>query len=329
MLPAEKLKAIYRPSGGVWGGMKVDDDFQAFLLQLCGRDAIQSLTKSNMLQIQRSFEAAKKKATAHGQDMIKVWLPLVLRQNIKYGAHEGKYRLIADKLCLTAETMRGFFDKLLKRITKHLKVILDDPELKDVRYIVMVGGFSESNVLQNAVTRAFPKNEIIIVPQTNSAVVRGAVIYGHDLRIIRWRKLAYTYGVRCMVPFADGYHNRSKLKQTDEGPYCCDIFDKFVSVNDSIEVGKHTVHKQYGVCFKEQKECTIHMFRCDSPDPMYTTDLGCEMIGSLRVKMPDLTGGTERKLNLSVEFGNTEMQVEAVDGNTGVKFKAAFEFLTD
>ena len=324
-----KLKAIYRPSGGVWGGIKVDDEFQAFLFQLCGRGAIQSLTKHDMLQIQRGFEVAKKSVTVHGQDMVKMFLPIDLRENIKTGVHAGSYRLIADKIALTAHLMRSFYSKILKKITEHIRSLLINPDLLGVSHIVMIGGFSESDVLQNTIKTEFPNIDMITVPQTNSAVVRGAVIYGHEPRIIKWRKAAYTYGARVAHPFREGYHDRSKLIYTEDGNQCDDIFDKFVQINDSVKVGKHLFKKQYGVAFSCITSVTLDLFRCDRPDPMYTTDVGCEKIGSLHVDMPDLKGGINRKIHISVEFGDTEMKVEAMDGNTGVKFTASFDFLVN
>ena len=324
-----KLKAIYRPSGGVWGGIKVDDEFQGFLFQLCGREAIQSLTKHDMLQIQRGFEVAKKSVTAHSQDVVKMLLPLELRENIRTGVHEGSYRLIADKIALTAHLMRSFYSKILKKITEHIRSLLMNPDLRDVSHIVMIGGFSESDVLQNVIKREFPNIDMITVPQTNSAVVRGAVMYGHEPRIIRWRKAAYTYGARVVTPFIDDFHDSRKLIYTEDGKQCDDIFDKFVQINDSVEVGKHQFRKEYGVVSSSIKAVEIYFFRCEKPDPMYTTDIGCKKIGSLHVEMPDLKGGINRKIHLSVEFGDTEMRVEAVDGNTGVKFTASFDFLSN
>lgn len=322
-----KLKAIYRPSGGVWGGIKVDDEFQAFLFKLCGREAIQSLTKHDMLQLQRGFDVAKKSVTTHSQDVVKMFLPLELRENIKTDVHEGSYRLIADKITLTAHLMKSFYSKILKKITEHIRSLLMNPDLHGVSHIVMIGGFSESDVLQNAIRTEFPNIDMITVPQTSSAVVRGAVIYGHEPRIIRWRKAAYTYGARISVPFSEGYHDRSKLIYTEKGRQCSHIFDKFVKVNDSIEVGKHQFRKEYGVASSSVKAVEIYLFRCEKPDPIYTTDIGCKKIGSLHVEMPDLKGGINRKIHISVEFGDTEMKVEAVDGNTGVKFSASFDFL--
>lgn len=324
-----KLKAIYRPSGGVWGGIKVDDEFQAFLFQLCGREAIQSLKKHDMLQIQRGFEAAKKSVTAHNQDMVKMFLPIDLRENIKTGVHEGSCRLIADKIALAAYLMRSFYSKILKKITEHIRSLLMNPDLRDVSHIVMIGGFSESDVLQNKIKTEFPNIDMVTVPQTNSAVVRGAVIYGHEPRIIRWRKAAYTYGASVAVPFREGYHDRSKLKHAEKGRRCSDIFSRFIKINDSIEVGKHTFRRVYTVPSSFSTSVNISLFRCDRPDPMYTTDVGCEKIGSVHVDMPDLKGGINRKIHVSVEFGDTEMRVEAMDGNTGVKFTASFDFLVN
>ena len=321
------LKAIYRPSGGVWGGTKVDDEFQSFLLKLCGMPAIKSLSKHDMIEIQRAFENAKAKVTTTSEGFIHLKLPIELLSSVKTGIHEGKLRLIGDKLSLSPDLLRGFFGKSIEKINHHIKTLLQDPELSGVNHIIMVGGFSLSEVLQEAVKRQFPRLDIRSVAHANSAVLRGAVIHGHEPRIIRWRKSAFTYGVNCYKEFVEGEHDRNKLTRIDGVSYCKDIFDMLISINDTLEVGKHKVTSSRTPVHKDQRNMGIIFYRSNMPKPKYTTDMSCTEIGSLTVEMPDLKGGRHRTVRLTVEFGDTELKVEAVDQNTGVKFTAAFDFL--
>jgi hypothetical protein len=51
----------------------------------------------------------------------------------------------------------------------------------------MVGGFSESPMLRNAVETAFPNRTLIIPEEAGLAVLKGAVLFGFEPRIISTR----------------------------------------------------------------------------------------------------------------------------------------------
>ena len=321
-----KLKAIYRPSGGVWGGTKVDDEFQAFLLKLCGMSAIRTLSKHDMIEVQRSFENAKKKVNPATQGFVHVKLPIQLLQNIS--PEEANCRVTGDKLSISANLMRGFFDKTIKKITQHIKSLLENPNLSDVDHLILVGGFSESQVLQAAMEEEFPRMSVHRVVHSQSAVVRGAVICGHEPRLIRWRKSSYTYGIGVLNKFIDTYHDNDKAVFVEGILYCNNIFSSMVKIDQSLEVGKHKITEELKQVYSNKKVVHLTFYRSTLQNPKYITDKGCVEIGSLKVEMPDLTGDKNRSISLTVEFGDTEMKAEAVDGNTGVKFTAAFDFLS-
>jgi hypothetical protein len=44
-----------------WGGIKVDDAFQEYLLELFGFETITSLAKNEVIELERSFESFKRK----------------------------------------------------------------------------------------------------------------------------------------------------------------------------------------------------------------------------------------------------------------------------
>ena len=321
-----KLKAIYRPSGGVWGGTKVDDEFQAFLLKLCGMSAIKTLSKHDMIEIQRSFENAKKKVNPATQGFVHVKLPAQLLQNISLEVENC--RVTGDKLSISANMMRGFFEKTIKKITQHINNLLENPDLSDVDHLILVGGFSESQVLQAAMEEEFPRMSVHRVVHSQSAVVRGAVICGHEPRVIRWRKSSHTYGVGICTKFIDKYHDKYNAVFIEGTLYCNKVFSSMVKIDQSLEVGKHKIIEKFHPLYSNEKVMHLIFFRSTLQNPKYITDIGCVEIGSLKVEMPDLTGNKKRSVSLTVEFGDTEIKAEAVDGNTGVKFTAAFDFLS-
>jgi hypothetical protein len=62
------------------------------------------------------------------------------------------------------DSARELFSSPCQHITDHLQTIFDDEKVKGTNIILMVGGFSESPMLRNAVERAFP-NRTLIIPE--------------------------------------------------------------------------------------------------------------------------------------------------------------------
>ena len=68
-----------------------------------------------------------------------------------------------------------------------LRTIFQHERCSNVSAIMMVGGFSEADVLQNAVQKAFSDIEVFIPVDGSLSVLKGAVIYGHNPDIVSSR----------------------------------------------------------------------------------------------------------------------------------------------
>ncbi|CAC5355537.1 unnamed protein product [Mytilus coruscus] len=78
-----------------------------------------------------------------------------------------------QKLSMNPQTFRELFKTTIDQIFQHQKI-------SDVQYIIMVGGFSECELVQKAMKDKFPKKEIHIPEEAGLAVLRGAMVYGHQ-----------------------------------------------------------------------------------------------------------------------------------------------------
>ena len=72
-------------------------------------------------------------------------------------------------------TFEGFFQPTCDGISNHVKKRLASPVVKDVKIILMVGAFSESPLLQDAIRNAFPYRQIIVPQNVGEAVQKGVV----------------------------------------------------------------------------------------------------------------------------------------------------------
>ncbi len=59
------------------------------------------------------------------------------------------------------------------------------PEVRDVRFLFLVGGFAESPMLQKAVQRALGRTCRIIIPHdVGLTILKGAVLFGLDPTVV-------------------------------------------------------------------------------------------------------------------------------------------------
>ena len=88
-------------------------------------------------------------------------------------------------LVLTTEVMVDLFRPCVQSIVEHVQKLLEEPQLSGTSYILMVGGFSESKILQQAVIQQFGDGIKVLVPiDAGLCMLKGAVLYGHDPQLI-------------------------------------------------------------------------------------------------------------------------------------------------
>ena len=92
-----------------------------------------------------------------------------------------------------AEMVRGFFKPVLDSICAHVaRLVAAHP----VKYIFLVGGFAESQILQDAIKGRFSSADrhVIIPVRPGLAVFRGAVQFGQNQDVFSTRVARFSYG---------------------------------------------------------------------------------------------------------------------------------------
>ncbi|WAR26713.1 HS12A-like protein [Mya arenaria] len=114
----------------------------------------------------------------------------------------------------------------------------------DIEAIVLVGGFSNSSLLQQSIKSRFVRHTIIIPNDADLVVLKGAVIFGHKPELITQRVSKYTYGLRMKMPFVDNVHKESYKVIREDGKVCCgNCFDIHITVGQCLFVGEAQVEK--------------------------------------------------------------------------------------
>ncbi|KAK3596863.1 hypothetical protein CHS0354_039858 [Potamilus streckersoni] len=324
VLSHNKLKEIHKATGGHLGGTKVNEAFRNFLVSLVGaKDLLtyQEHHKSDYLNIFYAFEVKKRNIPTEGNDKITLHLPLSFFQtfqDLELWVQETHYKdnvqIVGDKIRIHSDLFREFFKDTIESICLLVEDILRC--VGHLEVIMMVGGFSESSILQKAIKDKFESKTKIIIPADASlCVMKGAVLWGHDPDIIASRKSRFTYGVALTVPFKKGIHPIHKKLVVEGEELCDDIFDKHVEIGQSVSQDEYQSEKEYYPLTDRDTILPIELYSSTSTSPKFVTDPSCKCIGKFSVKFPDDLGAKkeDRKVMVRMKFGSTDIVVEAID----------------
>ena len=263
------------------------------------------------IEMFRDFEIKKRAVLPKNDGKITIRLPAALtgmlkettgdtlKEIIPQTAYTKKITISGDKLRVDASIVKGFFDESVRSILNHLKELFRIPSVRGCSAILMVGGFSESQILQESIKEAYSDLKIIIPNEAGLAVLKGAVIYGHRPSIIEARVSKYTYGTDI-------------AENLDEG-----IFSPLVKVGQTMIVGKAQEEISYYPMHEDQTAMSMDIYATKDANPQYVTDPGCYKIASCSVPMPVTKGGKERNVTVKTIFGGTEILIECTNNTTG------------
>lgn len=331
-----KLQEINRAEGGDWGGIFVDDEFKQMLEGIVSKPIIEAFRMKftgDYIELFRYFE--KKKREKQTGKVVRILIPPTLldiaddiTKRTEDQGLKDEVELKKDKLQIKLDKFKEFFNKVVDKIVVKVEEMLVSETAKGTNVIIMVGGFSESNFLQERIKNSFPKHTVVIPQGCGLAVLKGAVLYGHDPDIIAARVVKYTYGVGTNTRFIKDKHPESKKKLINGIEYCTDKFDIHVNKGTLVHSNEETL-ESYSPLYEDQTSVKFGVFVSDTEYPQYTDDEGCREIGSLTVPMPNTAGGTRRKVKAKFKFGATKITVEGIDESSGKSVDVKFDFLED
>lgn len=339
-----KLRELYMANGGEWGGIMVDKAFEQLLVDILGDDVFGEFKKkfkADHLELQRNFEAKKRSISSSDQPKIMFTLPISLIETFeeihpdvrlkdrissnKKLANNLTWKL--DKMRIQSTLAKDLFQKSVQKIIDHVVDLLRNPEVENINAILLVGGYSECPMLQNEIQKRFPQKRLVIPNEAGLAVLKGAVINGHELEAVTERISRLTYGVAANLPFVPGKHDEAR-KFSDDGRYLCTGgFSTHVKIGESVPVGLTGHSERYWVMAANQTEMPIALYTTTNPDPLYIDEDGCLSIGDVIINTPDTKKGMQRGVDVEFTFGGAEIEVKAYDINTREEQDAYFNFL--
>ena len=244
------LVELSHASGGDWGGTQVDEAFKQHLIKIVGGNVMRKFSKdstSEYVDMFREFETKKRSSSDNKEAKVKMKIPVKLleifedetgetvKEAIKQADFDKKLSWVADKLTLKRPLFEGLFSKAIDNTIEHALNILQQPECANTEVIVMIGEFSTCVILQERVKEAFADKRVLIPNyDADLAVLKGAVLYGHNPNVIKSRKSKFTYGVSTNRVFRHGDPEDKKITIGNKND-CKDIFDLHVHKGSTLK----------------------------------------------------------------------------------------------
>lgn len=334
------LKELDKASGGAWGGTRVDESFKEMLEEIVGGGMLEEFALSHTadyIDLFRDFETKKRNVKDDSPGKITLRIPITLQElyeergegEIKKKIRQTKYKddltWVGDRLRIDKPRFVELFSAACDGMVDHVKKLLKSPKVRGTNNILMVGGFSESPLLQKRIREEFPSCRVIIPQEAGLAVLKGAVIFGHQPATIAARISKYTYGISTNTKFDRSKHPMSKLKMVEGKEKCKDVFDKHVSIGQLLEIDDVQSEKSYWPLYSNQTQVSLPVYTSTIEDPSFVDEPECSYLGKLTVDIPK--HGSDKEVSSSFIFGGTELKVQAVVKSTGETASANFDFL--
>uniref|UniRef100_A0A3Q2Q6Y9 Heat shock 70 kDa protein 12A n=1 Tax=Fundulus heteroclitus TaxID=8078 RepID=A0A3Q2Q6Y9_FUNHE len=331
VLEGGDLKELHKASGNDIAGQRVDRKFKEFLRDTFSAevwDEYEEKCPHEVASIMYDFTLFKK----HDED-IEIICPLNLgmmaqkKQNMEeFFKHVQGASWDEGSINISKQKLRTFFEDNLRSITLSLREILN--KILNINYILLVGGFAESQILRRHIHDEFIDDCEILFPfRPQEIIMKGAVEFGRNQGVVASRKSAYTYGVRVSAPFNESKHRVDKKYKNKEGYWCNDIFSKLVEIDE--DVGWNETRMEYACpADRHQKQITLAFYRTNKKNVMYVDEPEVEKVGSVVVQSPDTKHGIKRVIDLEIKFGFTEITATATDRESGSVHTVKLNFMT-
>lgn len=329
-----QLSELDRASGGGWGGICVDMAFKSVLAEIATKEMIEGYRHkypSEYLELFTQFENIKRRFKK-GYDLnsvTRLTLPFLNEECLNtlgrdfttlISSSQFKDQIIVrcDKMRIKLTLFETFFQPPCSGIIKHMEQLFQSSNVRDVKNILMVGGFSESWILQECIRTAFPDRQVIVPKEAGLAVLRGAVMFGFSPNTVTSRIAKYTYGVDKNVAFNPAIHKESKREIIEGVEYCTGIFDTHVRAGEKIDIDEEPAKRYYIPVTPKQSFVSFRIYLSEESCPKYVDQ--CKLLGKVVVNVP--VGSKNRMVYATMTFGRTELTVEAFVLETGEKAAA-------
>ncbi|KAM9344464.1 heat shock 70 kDa protein 12A-like [Pholidichthys leucotaenia] len=330
VLPGGSLKELHKASGNGLGGQTVDRKFKEFLREIFCDGVWEEFEREFPSEVQKLmyyFTIFKR-----NDDDVEISCPYKLGNLAQKQKDIEEFFVTVSgalwdegTITVSRDKMRSLFDESLNGITGILGEILQYD--LNIEYIVLVGGFAESQILRQHVKDEFGHQCKVLCPsRPQEAIVKGAVQFGRNPAMVVSRQSAFTYGVALTDVFDHSKHREDHSFTDKYGVWCKDVFYKLVEIGE--DVGWDESREHFFAPSPLGTRTTIRFFLTEKKNPEYVDEWGVEKIGSFVVDTPMSTWVHDRNIKLEIKFGSSEMRATATDISSGSRMSISLDFMT-
>lgn len=340
------IEHVYRVTGGAWGGNQVNNNYEKFLGNVFGNDVMEAFKKNNLnsyIDMMKDFEIQKKTLSAAGERQtvrVKIAGEIIslfksirgkdLKQELAEKL-DGKVTIVGDKLKFEVSIFKRFFQDCVSQIIGHINETFMERGCAWPSAMILVGGFSDSPVIREAIRDAFPVIKDIVSPVGSSlSVLKGSVIFGHEPNIVTGRVCQETLGVSLYRTYAPDDATKQRTFKIDGELRANKSFEKMFSINEIIKVGqKRTLEFQdlHSHLSLRKEPKIFEVYSSQEEDPKYITDIGCHLKGRIIVYPPTGEWPETAEGFIDMETGGTEIIVRYRDKISGHVTEEKIDFM--
>ncbi|MFK0141336.1 Hsp70 family protein [Streptomyces murinus] len=340
-----RMIEIGQSLGGRFGSDFLNRAFETdHLLDCLGDEEVLAEIKDNcpdaLLHLVDQWERAKLHVTLDQDESLNLMIPSAIDRRMGAAVRRRLARRqskVSDAIVLTPAHIHALFDKVVPGTLELIETQLREMEATRTKesgtdVILLVGGFSSSPYLQQAVKERFgARARVLVPPNPDIAVLFGAVHFCYEPQT-RARRSRFTYGTAVNLPFEEGVDPEEKRYVSSDGEVTCnDRFSIYATAGQTIPTDAEVVH-EYVPLEGDQKQLTFGIVATSCPDPRYVTDEGCDEIGEVVVDLRPVMRFAleERAVKVYMKFGETEIKVRTVvvqsgqEVATGVRFHSNY-----
>lgn len=192
-----RLKIIEKASHSDLGGATVNRNFKSALEEIVTKEMIEGYCHEfteDYIELFREFEKKKRKCRKDNGSYSYITFSFpnsftekcyeTFDTDINTLVNRSRFRdkmfWKTGKIAIHRSMFETFFQPACDEIVRHVEKLLQLSTVKDVEMILMVGGFSESDILQDVIRSAFPNCQVLVPKEAGMAVLRGAVSFGYS-----------------------------------------------------------------------------------------------------------------------------------------------------
>ena len=342
-----KLFQQFRASGGACGGTSVDRKFWEYIdSRFSSAFAIQNFTDCKLRPLPGfcdlfySWENSKKFFEPKNPDLVSISIPNPVNRVISKEIVNAKaledfsdfYDEDSSSFTFPPDVMASFFDESIDETLQYAEEAIDETlsvsSLNSIDYLMLVGGYASSSILQNAIeTSSFRKkvNKILIPYNSGTSIVAGAVYFAMNPEIVSKRRSNFTYGIVGRALYNAEYHSDASPSDIFnlQGETWVNFFYDFVKINQEIDTGS-SIERMFpldDLC--RSNGIHIRIKKSRKANPRYESET--EELGSVVLRAP-----SSMSISVDFVFGGTQLIVSAVsDSGESVETSVTYNSLSN